>query len=286
MEPTLKGNLLNQVQQPDDFLIPVRTGISAAYWYNPKAPGFYAAAKLETMTLAATEQTAWFDELFEGALKIPKVDADAPLTILLTGAPGTGKSTLACEICYRLADPKHAPSQAPLRSIYLTTEGHAPWTIKHAEAFGWKDVFGERKDSPVQVLALKSPVDMKNFMDEIDATDPAVTVSPKGAEDSNQLDRAVFQKFFKSVGFWSGAMNAVLQRQKGQTQTSNVLPRISPVASALPSSNRRDIVVFDNLNSISPDAETWFPLVEELLKKGLRLFVIISNNYRWKRLQC
>jgi hypothetical protein len=46
------------------FLVPVQTGISAAYWYEP-ADATYAPAKLATMTRADAKQTAWFDELFE-----------------------------------------------------------------------------------------------------------------------------------------------------------------------------------------------------------------------------
>ena len=55
------------------------------------------------MTRADTKQTAWFDELFEGGLLIPEKGDRAAMTLLITGQPGTGKSTLAIEFCYLCA---------------------------------------------------------------------------------------------------------------------------------------------------------------------------------------
>jgi KaiC/GvpD/RAD55 family RecA-like ATPase len=42
--------------------------------------------------------------------------------------------------------------------------------------------------------------------------------------------------------------------------------------------NLREIMVFDNLNSVSPEADKWFPFVAELSKRGLRVFIVIIDG--------
>src|SRR5262245_49938445 len=85
----------------------VQTGLSGAFWCEPTGENYvFKPAYLgKQMTRAANEiQTCWLDELFEGGLEIPKKGAGKTvMTFMLTGPPGTGKSTLALELCYRLA---------------------------------------------------------------------------------------------------------------------------------------------------------------------------------------
>jgi RecA/RadA recombinase len=57
--------------------------------------------------------------------------------LLITGPPGSGKTTLALEMCYRLSKNNDAP-----HSLYLTAEGES-WKLKDkAIRYGWdKEVF-------------------------------------------------------------------------------------------------------------------------------------------------
>jgi KaiC/GvpD/RAD55 family RecA-like ATPase len=231
-----------------DLFAPVRTGISAAYWFDP-ARFAYEPALLDTMTRSSSGQTAWFDELFEGGIEIPAAGTDTPLTILLTGEPGTGKSTLALELCYRLAypDAQIGRTQPPLRSVYLTTEGHVEWTIKHARQFNWdpeRTVFGEATAAPVQIRPLKSPQDLKAFVSGVGGSKPL-------------LDRA--SEFFREFPPPSKQ-------------------RFGPDGRSDPHLTARELVVLDNLNAVTPDPRSWFPFVAELSQTGFRVFILVLDT--------
>lgn len=72
------------------------------------------------MPFSATEsgkEIAWFDELFRGGLCVP-TRGSRPLTVLVAGPPGGGKTTLVLELCYRLAK-NEAHSSRGLFPLYL-----------------------------------------------------------------------------------------------------------------------------------------------------------------------
>lgn len=253
------------------FLVRIQTGISAAYWYDPKRRD-YSAAKLETMTRANTSQTAWFDELFEGGLMIPKEGSDSPITVLISGAPGTGKSTLASEICYRLAAPSSFANQPPLRSIYVTTEGHAPWTIAHARSFGWDGqrphIFGEDEGSHVQIRSLKSPMDRALFINELDRIESPHSTQQSGTGPS--ATASIKESGSKLFDIAQGILDVIQRRTVEPPEAIDQHQIARPML--------RQIMVFDNLNSVSPEADAWFPFVNQLTQKGFRLFIIIVDG--------
>ncbi len=86
------------------------------------------------------ESISWFDKLFEGGLELPETHDDnpQPLTMLVTGPPGTGKTTLTAELCYRLAR-NEQENQKNLFSLYISTDSTTKQFIENTKDLGWKD---------------------------------------------------------------------------------------------------------------------------------------------------
>jgi KaiC/GvpD/RAD55 family RecA-like ATPase len=90
------------------------------------------------MSDSSSAEMSWFDELFNGGILLPRGRPDKPraITLLVTGPPGTGKSTLAMELCVRLAR-SSTPSVLGGKTLYVASEAHPPWMIQNARSFGW-----------------------------------------------------------------------------------------------------------------------------------------------------
>ena len=83
----------------------LKTGVSGAFWCRPefKEP-FYEFSPTRWPHPALTDSSnpiSWLDRLFDGSILVTDPSTRA-LTMLLTGPPGTVKSILALEMCYRL----------------------------------------------------------------------------------------------------------------------------------------------------------------------------------------
>lgn len=116
-----------------------RTGISQASWchtkYKNNTPPFEPVELKESNPFykkvgeEKCYSLRWFDNLFGGGIKIPDSTIQ-PITMLITGPPGGGKSTLALEMAYRLAKNEatlpdrrvECLNPTAKRTVYISTE--------------------------------------------------------------------------------------------------------------------------------------------------------------------
>lgn len=247
----------------------IQTGISGAYWCVPRNGLDESAATQDTYSFEKAylgpemtrskniSHTSWLDELFDGGIVVPKTAAPGVannvMTIMVSGPPGTGKSTFALELCYRLAT--NNLNSKPLRSLYLTTEGHPPWLIEHArDGFGWDPsavALGEENPNfPVDVRPFKTTEDIERL------EAPHVSTGT-----GNLQTQSLFQKIEHFFGT-SPAANIA-------RRTTNIQPV---------DWEYRDMVVFDNLNTIQIPEREWVEFLSQLGAKGPRIALIILDS--------
>ncbi len=134
-----------------------RMCVSQPYWYDVERNAFEKAGvcfgPCQNDDRVASErcpkcvrynETAWFDRLFRGAISLPEThsvethpenELTKPLTILIAGSPGTGKTTLCSEICYNLAQKENGKHN----SLYASTESETENIISNFKSYGYDD---------------------------------------------------------------------------------------------------------------------------------------------------
>src|SRR5882672_828436 len=116
----------------------LRTNVSRPYWCRPSSNSYeFEGASLHNND---HEGLGWMDQLLNGGIVLP--GGDRAVTVLLTGPPGTGKSTLAMELACRWTESSAWPTDATKeglqpRILYVTTEAPANWFIANAKTYQW-----------------------------------------------------------------------------------------------------------------------------------------------------
>jgi KaiC/GvpD/RAD55 family RecA-like ATPase len=137
------------------------TNISTAFWCSMNAgSATYQPAQI-ALEGANARSISWLDELLKGGIRYFE---NKPLTLLLAGPPGTGKTTLAMELCYRLANRDEGSIQSGMgrrSSLFVSTDSDTAQLIEHVRSFRWEDV-------DHRIVAINAPT--------IPTTDAAVAV--------------------------------------------------------------------------------------------------------------
>lgn len=109
-----------------------KSNVSQAFWYTlDRNKVDFTPAEI-AIGLAKSKSIAWFDELFDGGILLPG-EKGKPMSFLITGPPGSCKTTLALELCYRL-------TASQLFSLYISTEADSDQLIANAHSLGYEDV--------------------------------------------------------------------------------------------------------------------------------------------------
>lgn len=247
----------------------IQTNISKAYWCiyeNEKNQTVFESAKSKIhgynqnkSFLSSSDsfrqsenEISWFDSMFnEGGLKIGG-DKKRPITLLITGPPGSGKTTLALELCNRVA------LYHDLWSLYISTESETGALNEKIEAFGIKDNFS------VQLYGDKFPWHVKST-----SSKGYTTLFGRENVEKKKGFNEITKEAIEKVITWLKDSN----KDKAGLQLRNPNDKDKEIQSP-------PIVVFDSLNMIEepPNVRNPAEATIKLISASTKLLIVVLAN--------
>jgi KaiC/GvpD/RAD55 family RecA-like ATPase len=240
----------------------LRTEISKAFWCSHKTDG---GASIEPAIKPRTreEEINWFDELLEGGFVLPKQDSKQKraVTILLSGPPGSGKSTFALELAYRCSQ---LEKKEAMHTLYVTSESSAEWLQEKAISLGWfeaerfihKTTKQEHRHPGGAHVDILETDQFKYYLEDIDRRSPIGTVI-HGIAGILHLGPRVGQDTYNMVA---------------EKKDDVVIKRILGI-------NEPGILIIDSLNTVDKSQrQELFNRFTELTSSGPKIILIVLDT--------
>jgi KaiC/GvpD/RAD55 family RecA-like ATPase len=257
-----------------DALVRIRSGISQAHWCDSSGTSTkYVPAELPFDTLDP-QALSWFDKLLKGGLSLPTGEGNdlRPVTMLVSGPPGCGKTTLITELCYRLALNEQENNNEPLNTralstLYMSTDAETARMVDNAVDLGWSKAR--------QYLVPFDPDDKKSILDRTLRSLVAVWGREKflPAMEQQELLASIVESAVTSLDRWLAKADLPKTFRRFKYQFA-----ARPVEQTGEGSERYipDILVVDSLNILDPDSQVAFfqSFVKACKAKMLVVFIL------------
>jgi KaiC/GvpD/RAD55 family RecA-like ATPase len=171
------------------------------------------------------KQISWFDTLFDGGGILIPEEQTKPLIMLISGPPGSGKTTLAIEFCLRVAICHN------FWSLYISTESDTKQLERKAVDLGIKGSSGRiyafnKNINRIQALTIYGQENIKKWDTYL------------------EIVRLVIEDV---INWLTRSKSKLIQRYLDRHRINGELKDITP-----------DILVFDNLNIVKADQRQEF----------------------------